>query len=111
MSFYEKLNNLCKERGTSPTAVALTLGFSTSASTTWKNAKGMPRSSTIKKITEYFGVPITYFNDDPEKEKAPGNMPEAEDELIRLINLMPPEMKAVYVEALRVSLKAQGLIP
>ncbi len=61
MTFYEKLQNLCIKNGTSATAVAIALGYSSSAATTWKNSKGMPRSSTVKKIADYFSVPVDYF--------------------------------------------------
>lgn len=63
MTFYEKLNVLCIQKGTSVTAVAVNLGFSRSLVTTWKNSKGMPRSSTVKKIADYFSVPVDYFYD------------------------------------------------
>lgn len=63
MTFYEKLNGLCIQKGTSVTAVAVNLGFSRSLVTTWKNSKGMPRSSTVKKIADYFSVPVDYFYD------------------------------------------------
>lgn len=64
MSFYEKLEILCKNQGITVTALANKLGYSSSAGTTWKKSKGLPRNSTIKKITDYFNVPITYFSDD-----------------------------------------------
>ncbi len=63
MTFYEKLNHLCIKSGTSVTAVAVTLGYSRSMATTWKNSKGMPRSGTVKKIADYFSVPVDYFYD------------------------------------------------
>ena len=63
MTFYEKLNSLCIQNGTSMTAVAVKLGFSRSLVTTWKNSKGLPRANTIKKIADYFGVPVSYFTD------------------------------------------------
>ena len=64
MSFYEKLEILCRNRGITVTALANELGYSSSAGTTWKKSKGLPRNSTIKKVADYFDVPITYFSDD-----------------------------------------------
>jgi transcriptional regulator with XRE-family HTH domain len=61
MAFYEKLNHLCIKNGTSVTAVAIALGYSRSVVTTWKNSSGMPRSKTVKKIADYFEIPIEYF--------------------------------------------------
>ena len=54
MTFYQKLEMLCKNRGTTVTALATELGFSSSAGTTWKKSKGLPRNSTLKKIADYF---------------------------------------------------------
>ena len=64
MTFYEKVKNLCKLRGISITSLATELGFSKSTGTTWKKSNSVPRNSTVKKISDYFNVPITYFTDD-----------------------------------------------
>lgn len=64
MSFYEKLEILCKNRGITVTALTKELGYSSSAGTTWKKSNGMPRNNTVKKISEYFNVPISYFSTD-----------------------------------------------
>lgn len=58
MTFYQKLEMLCKSRGTTVTALATELGFSSSAGTTWKKSKGLPRNSTLKKIADYFEIGI-----------------------------------------------------
>lgn len=58
MPFYQKLEMLCKSRGTTVTTLATELGFSRSAGTTWKKSKGLPRNSTLKKIADYFEIGI-----------------------------------------------------
>lgn len=58
MTFYQKIEALCKNHGTTVTALASELGFSRSAGTTWKHSKGLPRNSTLKKIADYFGITI-----------------------------------------------------
>lgn len=63
MDFYEKVEDLCKARGIARSKMCDDLGISRSAPTTWKQ-NGRPRNSTIKKITEYFGVPVDYFEDE-----------------------------------------------
>ena len=79
MTFYDKVTALCLDRGISITALATTLGYSQSAATTWKNSKGLPRANTIKKMADYFGVPISYFTDtDPAAQVPPA--PEAQKE-------------------------------
>lgn len=56
MTFYQKLSNICYEKGTNVTRVATSLGFAASAGTTWKRMAGLPRNSTLKKIADYFGM-------------------------------------------------------
>lgn len=58
MTFYQKLETLCKNRGITITTLANELGFSSSAGTTWKKLKSKPRNSTLKKIADYFGIVI-----------------------------------------------------
>lgn len=58
MTFYQKLDMLCKNQGTTVTALAVELGFSNSAGTTWKKSKGLPRNSTLKKIADYFNISV-----------------------------------------------------
>lgn len=58
MTFYQKLETLCKNRGTTITGLAAELGFSSSAGTTWKKSKRLPRNSTLKKIADYFGISV-----------------------------------------------------
>ena len=58
MTFYQKLEMLCKNRGTTITSLAAELGFSRSAGTTWKKSKRLPRNSTLKKIADYFEISI-----------------------------------------------------
>lgn len=68
MTFYKKLETLCRSKGITVTALASELGFSNSAGTTWKKAKGLPRNSTLKKISAYFGVPVEYFSDGEQEQ-------------------------------------------
>ena len=58
--FYENFKKLCDERGTTPTAVALDMGISTSLTSRWKHG-GKPRIETLNKIADYFGVSVSYL--------------------------------------------------
>lgn len=58
MTFYQRIEALCKNKGTTVTALTIELGFSSSAGTTWKNLKKRPRNSTLKKIADYFELSI-----------------------------------------------------
>ena len=61
--FWEKFQWLCKQKGISPNKAIEELQFSSGVLTHWKNGK-TPRNSTIKKVAEYFGVPIMFFESD-----------------------------------------------
>ena len=58
--FWSVFSDLCFEHGSSPNAVAKEIGISSGALTSWKNG-ATPRASTIKRIADYFGVPVETF--------------------------------------------------
>lgn len=65
MAFYDKYVELCASAGKYPSKVAEEMGFSKSMVTCWKRRAGNPSAVTIQKICSYFGVPKSYFIDDP----------------------------------------------
>ena len=64
MDFYTKLIELCKQKGVSRSKMADDIGISRSAPQGWAEKGAVPRFETIKKIADYFGVPVNYFYDD-----------------------------------------------
>ena len=74
MTFYDKFDKLCEERGKKKSPVCAELGMSKSAWAKWRDG-AMPDSKTIRDLAEYFGVPFSYLVDD-EIEMPP---PEDED--------------------------------
>lgn len=83
--FYDKVVSLCNQRGIAITTLALNIGFSRSAPTNWK-FNAAPRPSTVKKVADYFGVPVSYFLDstengqETEKQKEPAASMDGEPE-------------------------------
>ena len=63
--FWNKFVDLCVDSGKSPTPVCTELGFSSAVVVKWKRG-AIPRDTTLKKLADYFGVPMSYFT---EKEK------------------------------------------
>lgn len=62
--FWQKYVELCNSVGKSPNAVAEEIGIKSSGSVTgWKKGS-KPRPSVIRKICNYFGLPLEYFDDD-----------------------------------------------
>lgn len=59
--FYERLNQLCKQHGTTITEVTTTqLGAASSAATNWKRGAS-PRSDIVIRAAEHFGVSTDYL--------------------------------------------------
>ena len=66
--FYDNYLRLCNSVGKSPSAVALEIGIEKSTVTRWKQGKSQ-RDANIRKVADYFGVPVSELTG--EKEKAP----------------------------------------
>lgn len=72
--FWSVFVGLCAKREVSPNAVAKALGLSSGSVTLWKNG-AVPRSTTIRKIADYFGVSPESFLAEADNlaiKKAPG---------------------------------------
>lgn len=65
--FYEIVNNLCRERKTTITKMSEDIGLSNAAATSWKKG-AIPKSSTVEKISAYFGVSTDYLLGKGQKE-------------------------------------------
>ena len=70
MTFYQKYVKLCGEKGKTPSAVALDVGLSKAAVNGWKTGRSKPTDLTKQRLSEYFNIPIEYFEDDIEKAPA-----------------------------------------
>ena len=58
--FYDQYVKLCFENNERPTALARKLGFSPNSPQRWK-AGVVPKSDTVQKIADYFGVSTDYL--------------------------------------------------
>lgn len=66
--FWDRLIELCNQKGISPNFVAKELGITSGTVTSWKKG-GVPRDTTMKKIADYFGTSVSYLSgltDDPD---------------------------------------------
>jgi len=61
-NFYTKYCKLCAEKGETASKAAVNMGFSRATATGWKNGK-QPNDVTLVRIADYFGVPVSYFDD------------------------------------------------
>lgn len=86
MYFYEKLIDLCKKKGVSRSKMADDIGISRSAPQGWAEKGAVPRFETIKKLADYFGVPVSYFSDDVPnfRESKHENTPESKEAALKV---------------------------
>lgn len=68
--FYDKYAQICKQRGISMSAAALEAGLSKSLVTKWKvNKVEVPSPDVLKKLSAYFGMPVSELLGEEGKEK------------------------------------------
>ena len=109
MDFWSKFDALCKERGTTPTAVAKALGLSTGLPTGWKKDGKKPSSATMLKLCEFFNVPLSYFYEGKINNVEPVNIEfkkfdEFEHEILNLMKKMSTKQKnALLTKAYEIS--------
>lgn len=58
---YKKFEELLKKTGTTAYQVSKATDISASTFSDWKSGRSNPKIEKIKKIADYFGVPIGYF--------------------------------------------------
>lgn len=74
--FYDKFKELCKKKGVSCNKAAIEIGLSNATPTTWKKRGLTPKSDTLAKIADYFGVTTDYLLGTEQKEKPTGDADE-----------------------------------
>lgn len=95
--FWDKYFALCSKIGKSPNAVAKEIGISSGTLTGWKKHNKVPLDMTIKKVADYFGVPVSYFSEEaPETEKAPMPNDIGEENILRMYRSLSTEEKGAW---------------
>lgn len=106
--FYEKLQELCKNKGISVSQMCLDLGFAKSSASRWKSGRNAITNKNIKLIADYFGVPVSYFTEE-EKEKGPAaGVSSARDMKIRALSERLSGLSDEQLDALLRVLKIGG---
>lgn len=59
---WHKIKGLCDEKGITVSELCRQLGMSTASASDWKRKGATPRPSTLRKIADYFGVDVHYFD-------------------------------------------------
>ncbi len=100
VTLYERLSDLCQEKGVKGGRMCTDLGFSKSLMTDLKSGrkKGV-NADTAQKIASYFGVSVGYLLGEEEKEEKPTQEDELSENLRKLIDfaMTVPEDKQELV--------------
>lgn len=104
--FYDKFLELCNQKNKTPSVVADELGFARSSITKWKSGATL-RSANLKRVADYFGVPVSYFSEEaPETEKSPAPDKETED-FSKYFAMLTPEHQQQIRSAMAELIKEQ----
>lgn len=104
LMFYDKFKELCEKKGVSCNKAAIEIGLSNATPTTWKKRGLTPKSDTLAKISDYFGVTTDYLLGTEQKEKPTGDADELDEKLInKLVDLTPEELIKVtaFIDGLK----------
>lgn len=98
---YEKFSKLLQDYGVSAYKVSKETGISQSVFSEWKRGKSQPKLDKLRKIADFFNVPITYFtenSDESIKVEAHNEPFYLDDETRDIIDELRtrPEMKILF---------------
>ena len=101
--FWTNFSTLCADKNLSPNAVATELKIPSGSITAWRNG-ATPRTKSLTKIANYFGVTVDYLLN-AEKESptsvAADGVDELDKEALDIMHQLPPEKRAAGLAMLR----------
>lgn len=110
--FWTQYQLLCQRVGKSPNGVAKEIGLSSGTVTFWKNGK-IPKSDTLKKIADYFGVTVDELlgNDTPAPASPVTTFTPEEQRIILRYRAMSEEAKLIIRKILDIPNGDEELVP
>ena len=109
-TLYERITELCKEKGVTGSRMCLDLGLSKSTLSDVKSGrKKSYTAETAQKIASYFGVTVGYLLGEEETKKSPAEpmLNEGEKMLIELFRLVPEDKQKMVIQMVRAALDSQ----
>lgn len=101
--FWTNFSTLCADKNLSPNAVAMELKIPSGSITAWRNG-ATPRTKSLTKIANYFGVTVDYLlnaeKENPTSVTADG-VDELDKEALDIMHQLPPEKQAAGLAMLR----------
>ena len=105
--FYDRYDQLCRQRGVSKSAAAEQAGFAKSLVSKWKKYNiEIPSPDILHKLSAYFGMPVSELLGEEEQKENPGIPKDTEVDPIKaeLLNLIEDATAAErkdYLDILR----------
>ncbi len=96
---YQRIQSLCRENGTTITALCLKITGSRGNLSTWKN--GNIRPEWLSAIADEFGVSTDYLLGKTTVRIRPEDLSEEEQEFIQLLGKQTPEFRKQYLALLK----------
>lgn len=97
----EKIKELCKNNGISVFRLEKELGIGNGTIGKWGKNGRAPNYAHLKKVADYFRVPVSYLTGEEQKEKPPaqgGGLSERDARLVEWFRSLPPEkQKALLI--------------
>lgn len=101
--FWTNFSTLCADKNLSPNAVATELKIPSGSITAWRNG-ATPRTKSLTKIANYFGVTVDYLlnaeKENPTSVAADG-VDKLDKEALNIMHQLPPEKRAAGLAMLR----------
>ena len=104
--FYDNFVQLCKKHGVSPSKAAVDAGLSKSTVTKWKaTPDAQPTGTAIKKLSEYFCVPISELLSEEEQKNPPSELvlTERESRILEALRSKTPAERKAFLTLLGLS--------
>lgn len=108
MSFFDKFESLCKEKGITPTHAARDIGITQQAVSMWKKRGSVPKYETLKKIADYFETTIEELLNLSDSEKM--NISSAVYQLTTRAGKEPEEASKMIIERQLVNMEIDKLV-
>lgn len=97
--FYDNLNELCKSKGTTVTALLKELNISTSKGTAWKKGR-VPKGDILSKLAAYFSVSTDYLLGNDINSQGVMNFPPETLEFLKRFEHLSDEKKKALLDFL-----------
>lgn len=99
--FFTIFSDLCAKKNKTPTAVGNEIGIAKTTISYWRKKQDiLPKPEVLSKLSEYFGVPVSYFLGETEIKNTPDELQltEGEKMLLNLFRQIPEERQQAFLE-------------